>query len=138
MDDADGYSSYDESPGQYRPNRPPALTQEPQRKPFHRTPTGISEKQRRKLGENHDVNLEGGLDICLNVEVSQKDPAGITWPYRLLVPALWYEDVEEVQANGKGHERKGTGLMRLVSFGRGKTENPAWKGKGKGMEEMDA
>ncbi|KAJ8066421.1 hypothetical protein OCU04_005482 [Sclerotinia nivalis] len=58
---------------------------------FHRTPTGLSEKQIRK-GNYQNVNLEGGLDICLNVEVNQKDPAGITMPYRLLVPALWYED----------------------------------------------
>ncbi|KAF5871611.1 uncharacterized protein Bfra_008634 [Botrytis fragariae] len=67
--------------------------QEPvfQRNKFHRTPTGLSEKQIRK-GNYQDINLEGGLDICLNVEVNQKDPAGITMPYRLLVPALWYED----------------------------------------------
>ncbi|KAF7960971.1 hypothetical protein EAE96_000641 [Botrytis aclada] len=67
--------------------------QEPvfQRNKFHRTPTGLSERQIRK-GNYQNINLEGGLDICLNVEVNQKDPAGITMPYRLLVPALWYED----------------------------------------------
>ncbi|TGO84702.1 hypothetical protein BPOR_0475g00050 [Botrytis porri] len=67
--------------------------QEPvfERNKFHRTPTGLSEKQIRK-GNYQNINLEGGLDICLNVEVNQKDPAGITMPYRLLVPALWYED----------------------------------------------
>ncbi|KAB8304633.1 hypothetical protein EYC80_004006 [Monilinia laxa] len=61
------------------------------RNQFHRTPTGLSEKQIR-MGNYQNINLEGGLDICLNVEVNQKDPAGITMPYRLLVPALWYED----------------------------------------------
>jgi len=61
---------------------------------FHRTPTGLSEKQRRKGGA-HEIDLEGGLDICLNVEVSSKDPAGITMPYRLLVPALWYDDNDQ-------------------------------------------
>ncbi|ATZ49934.1 hypothetical protein BCIN_05g03300 [Botrytis cinerea B05.10] len=61
------------------------------RNKFQRTPTGLSEKQIRK-GNYQNINLEGGLDICLNVEVNQKDPAGITMPYRLLVPALWYED----------------------------------------------
>ncbi|QSZ29351.1 hypothetical protein DSL72_003865 [Monilinia vaccinii-corymbosi] len=61
------------------------------RNQFHRAPTGLSEKQIRK-GNYQNINLEGGLDICLNVEVNQKDPAGITMPYRLLVPALWYED----------------------------------------------
>lgn len=39
----------------------------------------------------HGVNLDGGLEITLHVEISQSDPAGITTPYRLLVPALWYE-----------------------------------------------
>ncbi|KAH9892951.1 hypothetical protein F4778DRAFT_784410 [Xylariomycetidae sp. FL2044] len=57
--------------------------------PFHRTPTGLTTKQLRRGG--YDVNLEGGLDVCLNVEVNPKDPAGITVPYRLLVPSLQYE-----------------------------------------------
>ncbi|KAI0015874.1 hypothetical protein F4780DRAFT_785873 [Xylariomycetidae sp. FL0641] len=54
---------------------------------FKRTPTGLLKKRRGEL----DVDLEGGLDICLNVEVNARDPAGITVPYRLLVPRLWYE-----------------------------------------------
>jgi hypothetical protein len=84
------------------------------RSQFHRTPTGLSEKQRRN--GNMDINLEGGLDICLNMEVSQTDPAGITMPYRLLVPALWYEEEMEGQAasNVRG------GLKRLVSLPKGK------------------
>lgn len=59
-------------------------------RPFHRTPTGLSIKQRRRA-EQYEVDLEGGLDICLNVEVNARDPAGITVPYRLLVPRLQYE-----------------------------------------------
>ncbi|KAK6583402.1 hypothetical protein PZA11_004478 [Diplocarpon coronariae] len=62
-----------------------------QRQKFHRTPTGLSAKQLRR-GPHQAVNLEGGLDICLNMEVNPKDPAGITTPYRLLVPALWHEE----------------------------------------------
>lgn len=65
-----------------------------ERNKFHRTPTGLSEKQIRK-GMVQDINLEGGLDVCINVEVSQKDPAGITVPYRLLVPALWYDESQD-------------------------------------------
>jgi hypothetical protein len=61
---------------------------------FQRTPTGLSEKQLRN-GAGYEVNLEGGLDICLNVEVNPKDPAGITMPYRLLVPALWYDESQD-------------------------------------------
>lgn len=101
----------------------------PIRSQFHRTPTGLSEKQRRQGAP--EINLEGGLDICLNFEVNHKDPAGITMPYRLLVPALWYEEVQEGEAarNVKGglkrwvsfarrKERKDDGL-RLADFGRG-------------------
>lgn len=70
---------------------------------FTRRPTNLSEKAARKgivpgvdkegneVDVNEHINLEGGLDIILNCEISQKDPAGITMPYRLLVPALWYD-----------------------------------------------
>lgn len=75
-------------------NRPPPVAandeEEPIRRPFHRTPTGMSTKQMRKA-EHFEVDLEGGLDICLNVEVNPKDPTGITVPFRLLVPKLFYE-----------------------------------------------
>ncbi|KAI0506946.1 hypothetical protein F5B22DRAFT_430114 [Xylaria bambusicola] len=61
-------------------------------RPFQRTPTGLSMKKLKKHGsERYEVNTEGSLEVCLNVEVSPKDPAGITVPYRLLVPRLWYE-----------------------------------------------
>ncbi|CAJ2500578.1 Uu.00g034310.m01.CDS01 [Anthostomella pinea] len=63
---------------------------EPPPRPFHRTPTGLSTKQMRKASR-YEVDVEGALDICLNVEVNAKDPAGITVPYRLLVPRLFYE-----------------------------------------------
>lgn len=63
---------------------------------FHRRPTNMSIKALKKGGADADgddghVNLEYGLDIVINCEVNQKDPAGTTYPYRLLVPALWYE-----------------------------------------------
>lgn len=69
-------------------------------KPFLRTPTNLSQKQLKRARE-FEVNLEGGLEVCINVEVSQRDPAGITVPYRLLVPRLWHED--EAQQGGEGH-----------------------------------
>ncbi|KAI1774711.1 hypothetical protein F4818DRAFT_448757 [Hypoxylon cercidicola] len=79
------YDAYYSSAGDDDTNdrRPPPT------RPFHRTPTGLSAKLRKKGG--YDIDLEGGLDVCLNVEVNAKDPAGITMPYRLLVPRLWYE-----------------------------------------------
>ncbi|OCL09976.1 hypothetical protein AOQ84DRAFT_220135, partial [Glonium stellatum] len=57
--------------------------------PFHRRPTGHSDKAAAAAQQGH-INLEHGLDVVLNVEVSQRDPAGITAPYRLLIPALDY------------------------------------------------
>lgn len=65
--------------------------------PFLRRPTNLSQKATKKNKDNGEdgrnalVNLEGGLDVTLNLEVNPKDPAGITTPYRLLVPALWHE-----------------------------------------------
>lgn len=38
------------------------------------------------------INLEGGLAITLNLEVNPGDPSGITYPYKLLVPMLWYDE----------------------------------------------
>jgi len=87
---------------------------------FHRAPTGLSEKaakRGREVSEMEAINLQGGLDICLNVEVSKKDPAGITTPYRLLVPALWYQGEE-----AKVQERKEGMVKRWMSFGRGRRE----------------
>lgn len=81
---------------------PTAVSQEPARpNAFHRRPTGLSEKGvLRKTDKARDrdghINLEHGLDIALNVEVSQRDPAGITTPYRLLVPALDYTGEPDV------------------------------------------
>ncbi|KAI8954902.1 hypothetical protein F4801DRAFT_412604 [Xylaria longipes] len=64
----------------------------PSIKPFHRTPTGLSAKKLKKHGPEHfEIDTEGSLEVCFNVEVNPKDPAGITVPYRLLVPRLWYE-----------------------------------------------
>lgn len=78
-------------------------------KPFHRTPTTLSAKQ-MKRADALAVNLEGGLEICLNVEVSKRDPAGITVPYRLLVPRLWYEEEEdERDERMEGHHDGGHG-----------------------------
>lgn len=61
----------------------------PRPNPFHRRPTGHSDKAAAAAQQGH-INLEHGLDVVLNVEVSQRDPAGITAPYRLLIPALDY------------------------------------------------
>lgn len=57
---------------------------------FHRRPSVLSKKGIQQHGEF--IDLQGGLDICLNLEVSRNDPAGITTPYRLLVPALNYTE----------------------------------------------
>lgn len=93
-------------------------------KPIHRTPTDMSIKKAHKRTKSFEVNIEGGLDICLNVEVSSKDPAGITVPYRLLVPRLWYDakDGEEVEMPERGRAKsrdRGPGpIKRFFSLSR--------------------
>lgn len=99
---------------------------------FQRRPTNLSEKAAKKgnvpaidaegneIEVNDHVNLEGGLDIVLNVEVNQKDPSGITMPYRLLVPALWYDgssDREKLDESTQ-IQRKPTLLNRMVGLGK--------------------
>lgn len=80
---------------------------------FHRRPTNLSEKAAAKGGLiATEISLEHGLDIVLNCEVHQRDPAGITVPYRLLVPALLYNGGVESLA---GRERKQTWFSRLSS-----------------------
>ena len=74
------------------------------------------------------ISLEHGLDIVLNCEVNQKDPAGITVPYRLLIPALWYEG--EGDLNTETYKKKGL-LSRLGSI-RGTRRNTLAGGQGRG------
>ncbi|KAH8899343.1 hypothetical protein GQ53DRAFT_307843 [Thozetella sp. PMI_491] len=99
-------------------------------KPFHRTPTGLSAKEiRRGFDQRLAVNIDGGLEICLNVEVSQKDPTGITVPYRLVVPKLWYdyegEDGEEEEAREAAEVGNAPGgIRRLFSLRGKKAEAP--------------
>jgi hypothetical protein len=72
------------------------------RSQFRRRPTNLSVKEARKAaakggpdgidgGDPSAIDLEGGLDVSLCMEVDQTDPAGKTEQYRLLVPALWYQ-----------------------------------------------
>ncbi|PGH20708.1 hypothetical protein AJ80_03468 [Polytolypa hystricis UAMH7299] len=81
------------APSSFSPNDP----SEPRPGNFIRRRTDLSTKELKRvektggLGEQHFINLEGGLDITLNCEVNPRDPAGITTPYRLLVPALWFD-----------------------------------------------
>lgn len=99
---------------------------------FIRRPTNLSEKAARKgnvpavdaegneIDVNDSINLAGGLDVVLNMEISQKDPSGITMPYRLLIPALWYDgssDREKLdEASGVG--RRAPILSRFGFSGR--------------------
>lgn len=99
---------------------------------FHRRPTNMSERAVARGDPVDDlsghINLEHGLDIVLNCEVNQKDPAGITVPYRLLVPALYYE--------GHGDEniatfRRKSLVSRLTSI-RGRKHNTVANRQGHG------
>lgn len=95
-------------------------------KTFTRTPTGASAKQLKRT-RTWDVNIQGGLDITLNVEVSASDPAGITVPYRLLVPKLWYDAAEGEEVELPARKGEGGGVRRLLSLNRG----GGTKGKGR-------
>lgn len=112
-----------------------ALPSAPNPRPgIFRRPTNLSEKAARKGGSLTDsqgnlidadlsdhINLEGGLDITLNCEVNQGDPAGITTPYRLLIPALRYDGSSDDQkldsGDVSGVQRKPT-LLKKLGFGR--------------------
>ncbi|POS88261.1 hypothetical protein EPUL_000994 [Erysiphe pulchra] len=48
----------------------------------------LSLRQTQKNKNQREINLDGSLDICLNMEINPRDPAGATMPYRLIVPAL--------------------------------------------------
>lgn len=95
-----------------RPTRPEDEIPPQALRPFHRTPTGLSVKQLKKA-DHLAVDLEGGLDICLNVEVNPRDPTGITVPYRLLVPKLIYEYTPETDRIPISEP---SGFKRLLSF----------------------
>lgn len=75
-------------------------TAEPRPGPFLRRPTNLSQKAGKRASKRGDdgagafVNLEGGLAVTLNLELNPKDPSGITTPYKLLIPALWFEGTE--------------------------------------------
>jgi hypothetical protein len=92
-----------------------SISDPPRPNPFHRRPTGMSVKAALRGNDERDghINLQNGLDIVLNVEVSQKDNAGITTPYRFLVPALDYsgtfavdEDTAEYQESHRSRSRR--------------------------------
>ncbi|KAI9684088.1 MAG: hypothetical protein M1829_003358 [Trizodia sp. TS-e1964] len=110
----------------------------PTRRPFHRQVTDLREKKRNMLSLNPNayseedvhINLEGGLDIVLNLEVSPKDPSGITTPYRLLVPALEYQDFN----NSHSPHLKKSGGLKWPSWARGKKESPQTIGHEYGIE----
>ncbi|OAA81027.1 hypothetical protein LEL_00572 [Akanthomyces lecanii RCEF 1005] len=131
----DEYSDGDDAYFSPRPQREQAGDSQPASQPhdnprtksFHRTPTGLSIKQ-MKNAQNFAVDLEGGLDICLNVEVNPKDPTGITAPYRILVPRLHYEYTAEADSLAEARtqaqpQAQPSGFKRFLSF-RKKPEPP--------------
>lgn len=85
--------------------------------PFLRRPT-----EYLPHNPNHMINLQHALDIRLNVENEQGDPAGTTTEYRLLVPALDYrgdvggerlelKNTHTATGGGKGKFRNWFGIM---------------------------
>lgn len=119
-----------------REQHQPSLTNDEFRpQTFHRTPTGASAKQLKRT-KTWDVNIQGGLDITLNVEVSAKDPAGITVPYRLLVPKLFY-DAAEGEAVELPAKSQGGSVKRLLSLNRGGSSKDKARGESVGAVRGD-
>ncbi|KAK4170296.1 hypothetical protein QBC43DRAFT_249591 [Cladorrhinum sp. PSN259] len=107
-------------------------------KPFVRVPTGLSLKQLKRRGTNAKefaVNLEGGLEVTFNVEISPRDPGGSTVPYRLVVPRLWYEyEGEDVLAEQQmQREGGGSGVMQS----QGQLEEQLGASEGEEDEDRD-
>lgn len=50
--------------------------------------TLLDRKQTQNGKYSNSIDLESGLEICLNMEIDSKNPAGATMPYRLIVPTL--------------------------------------------------
>ncbi|KAL2128238.1 hypothetical protein VTI74DRAFT_9461 [Chaetomium olivicolor] len=107
-------------------------------KPFHRTPTTLSTKQ-RKHAADYTVDLQGALEVTLNVEISPKDPGGSTVPYRLVVPRLWYEyEGDDLGSPGEGEgvqgQRGGGDFVEgeLTDDGEGPNNGAGEGGKKKG------
>jgi hypothetical protein len=94
-----------------------------ERPTFLRRPTNLSEKAIRKAmakGGPEDsidmhIDLRDGLDISLCMEIDQHDPAGATMPYRLLVPALTYGGVGDLNTARFSSHRKSL-IDRLRGF----------------------
>src|SRR6266536_1681524 len=124
--------------GNFNPTNLQSTAEGPPVRPgvFHRRPTNLSERAAKKGGPTvdspdiHDhINLEHGLDIILNCEVSPKDPAGITTPYRLLVPALNYDGSSDLNHEHEHEHAKKKGWFK---FGRNRRRSSIAANQGKG------
>lgn len=93
----------------------------------------MSEKAATKGDSNEThghINLEHGLDVVINCEINQKNPAGVTRPYRLLIPTLWYEGEGD---QNEAEYRKKSWISRLGSISKGGRRKSALaKGQGAG------
>ncbi|KAJ5971971.1 uncharacterized protein N7479_001889 [Penicillium vulpinum] len=96
----DGPAQPHESGDSYFPGAGPGAGAPTRPSNFHRRPTNLSQKAAKKAAKQGDdgagtyINLEGGLAITLNLEISPQDPSGVSAPYKLLVPALHYNGTE--------------------------------------------
>lgn len=104
----DGPQDSDSSTGYNDRGQPEErLSRAPQRtNSFRRRPSRSSQRAAEKdsTGREGYIDLHGGLDITIHCETNQKDPAGRTAPYRLLVPAL-FPNVDSQQTNEGGSRR---------------------------------
>lgn len=127
IDDDELYFRQEMTAANTRANANTTPTQESARpvNTFHRRVSDPSPRyssgKRAAEDENDDddesghINLEGGLDVCLNMEVNQQDPSGITMPYRLLIPALFYDGPQDANLT-RFRSRRASLMERMRSL----------------------
>ncbi|KAI5291333.1 hypothetical protein KEM52_000206, partial [Ascosphaera acerosa] len=81
---------------------------------------------------HNPATMEGGLDITIHCECNPRDPAGITTPYRILVPTLDYDGPFEPSV----HREKKKGWWK-IKRGQGQDGKKGQEGEGDGNEEDD-
>ena len=105
--------------------------EKPARPSFLRRPSNMEQKYAASEGTadtHRHVNVEYGLDIAINCEIDQLDPAGATMPYRLLVPALIYDG--EADENTTAFRRPN--LLQRINSLRGTRGTKVAKSQGQG------
>lgn len=109
---------------------------------FRRRPTSLTRSASRKdkSGRDGHIELRGGIEATINCEVDQKDPAGVTASYRLLIPVLFFQSKDDPNNTGvrstKNKLADFIGIGRSQSFQRRGPGSPATEEENYGPAEQ--